>query len=83
MAARFARLSWKYEGIAYGTTLKNTGVLYEAMYLAATAMGLAPCGIGGGESAVFSEAIGVNPMIESSVGEFMLGTREEERKPDE
>jgi oxazoline/thiazoline dehydrogenase len=83
MAARFARLSWKYEGIAYGITLKNTGVLYEAMYLAATAMGLAPCGIGGGESAVFSEAIGVNPMIESSVGEFMLGTREEERRPDE
>lgn len=75
MAARFARLSWKYEGIAYATALKNVGVLYEAMYLAATAMGLAPCGLGSGDSAVFSEAVGVNPMIESSVGEFMLGTR--------
>lgn len=73
LASRFSRLSWKYRGIAYSTTLKNVGVLYEAMYLVATAMGLAPCALGGGNSALFSEATGLDPLVESSVGEFMLG----------
>jgi SagB-type dehydrogenase family enzyme len=74
LASRFARLSWKYEGIAYAITLKNVGVLYEAMYLVATAMGLAPCALGGGDAALFSTATGLDPMVESSVGEFLLGT---------
>jgi SagB-type dehydrogenase family enzyme len=73
LASRFNRLAWKYRGISYATTLKNVGVLYEAMYLAATAMGLAPCGLGSGDSALFSEATGLDPLVESSVGEFMLG----------
>jgi oxazoline/thiazoline dehydrogenase len=74
LASRFARLSWKYQGIAYALTLKNVGVLYEAMYLAATAMSLAPCALGAGNSATFSKATGLDPSAESSVGEFMLGT---------
>jgi oxazoline/thiazoline dehydrogenase len=74
-ASRFNRLCWKYRAISYSTTLKNVGVLYETMYLAATAMGLAPCALGGGDSAVFSRATGLDPLVESSVGEFMLGTR--------
>jgi oxazoline/thiazoline dehydrogenase len=76
MASRFNRLAWKYRGISYATTLKNVGVLYEAMYLAATAMGLAPCGLGTGDSTLFSEATGLDPLVESSVGEFMLGVPE-------
>jgi SagB-type dehydrogenase family enzyme len=75
LASRFARLSWKYEGIAYAATLKNVGVLQEAMYLVATAMGLAPCALGCGDSTVFSTATGLDPLVESSVGEFMLGSR--------
>jgi SagB-type dehydrogenase family enzyme len=78
LASRFARLAWKYQGLSYALTLKNAGVLYEAMYLVATAMGLAPCGAGCGDSAVFSEATGLDPLVESSVGEFMLGTREQD-----
>lgn len=74
-ASRFNRLSWKYRAISYATTLKNAGVLYEAMYLVATAMNLAPCALGGGDSALFSLAAGLDPMIESSVAEFILGTR--------
>jgi SagB-type dehydrogenase family enzyme len=75
ITSRFTRLSWKYRGIAYATTLRNVGVLYEAMYLAATAMGLAPCALGGGDSAVVAAMTSLSPLIESSVGEFMLGTR--------
>lgn len=74
LASRFTRLSWKYEGLAYATTLKNVGVLYHSMYLAATAMGLAPCALGSGDAATFKEATGCDPLVESSVGEFALGT---------
>jgi hypothetical protein len=38
-------------------------------------MGLAPCALGTGDSATFSAATGIDPLVESSVGEFMLGTR--------
>ncbi len=75
LASRFSRLSWKYQGIAYATTLRNVGVLYEAMYLVATAMGLAPCALGSGDSASFGAMTSLDPLVESSVGEFMLGTR--------
>lgn len=77
LASRFSRVSWKYESMAYSLTLKNVGVLYEAMYLAATAMNLAGCGIGSGDSALFSLVTGLDPLAESSVGEFMLGARPE------
>lgn len=74
LASRFSRISWKYRGICYAVTLKNVGVMYEAMYLAAAAMELAPCALGGGDSALFAQATGLDPLLESSVGEFMLGT---------
>jgi hypothetical protein len=43
------------------------------MYLAGTAMGLAPCALGSGDSAIFSRVTGLSPLVESSVGEFSLG----------
>jgi SagB-type dehydrogenase family enzyme len=72
LAARFQRLAWKYQSIAYAVTLKNTGALYQQMYLVATAMNLAPCGLGGGDSDLFAEAAGLDYYAETSVGEFML-----------
>jgi SagB-type dehydrogenase family enzyme len=74
LAARFARLAWKYESIAYALTLKHVGVLYQTMYLAATAMGLGPCAIGGGDADLFARAAGTDYFAETSVGEFLLGT---------
>jgi hypothetical protein len=44
------------------------------MYLVATAMGFAPCALGGGNSDVFAEAAGTDYYAESSVGEFVLGS---------
>jgi len=75
LTSRFQRLSWKYRGIAYAVTLKNVGVLYQTMYLVATAMGLAPCALGGGDAEGFALAAGTDPLVESSVGEFLLGSR--------
>jgi SagB-type dehydrogenase family enzyme len=78
VAARFQRMAWKYSSIAYAATLKHVGVLYQTMYLAATAMGLAPCGIGCGDSDLFCRAAGTDYYTETSVGEFLLGSRKNE-----
>ena len=73
IAARFGRLSWKYESIAYSLILKHVGVLYQTMYLIATAMNLAPCALGSGNADLFTKIAGTNYYAESTVGEFILG----------
>ncbi len=75
ITARFQRMSWKYESMAYSVILKNTGVLIQTMYLVATAMNLAPCAIGNGDSDLFSQMIDGDYYEETTVGEFILGTR--------
>jgi SagB-type dehydrogenase family enzyme len=61
--------------MAYAAVLKDVGVLYQTMYLVATAMGLAPCALGGGDSDLFAAAIGGDYYAEASVGEFLLGSK--------
>jgi SagB-type dehydrogenase family enzyme len=75
LAARFPRLAWKYESIAYALTLKHVGVVFQTMYLAATAMGLAACAVGGGDADLFVRAAGTEYHAETSVGEFLLGSQ--------
>lgn len=75
IAARFQRMSWKYESMAYSAILKNVGSLYQTMYLVATAMDLAPCALGGGNSDVFARAAGLDYYTETSVGEFLIGSK--------
>ncbi|ARV58822.1 dehydrogenase [Nostocales cyanobacterium HT-58-2] len=83
ISARFQRLSWKYEAIAYSLILKHIGVLYQTMYLVATAMNLAPCALGSGNADLFATAAGTDYYAESSVGEFMLGSQStDENKPE-
>jgi len=72
--ARFQRVAWKYQSMAYALMLKNTGILYQTFYLVATAMGLAPCGVGAGDSDLFCKVFGTDYLKESSIGEFMLGS---------
>ncbi len=81
VAARFGRMMWKYESMAYAAVLKHVGVLYQTMYLVATAMGLAPCALGGGNSDAFAAAAGTSYYDESTVGEFLLGSRPEATSP--
>jgi SagB-type dehydrogenase family enzyme len=75
LAARLQRVQWKYRMVSYSLILKHVGVLYQTMYLVATAMGLGARALGGGDSDRFAEVTGLNYYEESSVGEFMLGTR--------
>ncbi len=77
LAARFQRVAWKYEAMAYAAILKNVGILYQTMYLIATAMKLAACALGGGNSDIFAAAAGTDYYVETSVGEFMLGCKVE------
>jgi SagB-type dehydrogenase family enzyme len=74
LTSRFERLAWKYSGMAYAITLKNTGVLLQSMYLVATAMGLAPCALGNGDTPPATAALGLDDPSEVPVGEFILGT---------
>ncbi len=74
VTARFQRVTWKYQSMAYALILKHVGVLYQTLYLVGTAMGLATCALGGGDSDLFAEAADLNYYAEASVGEFILGS---------
>jgi SagB-type dehydrogenase family enzyme len=75
IAARFGRAMWKYQSMAYALILKDLGALVQTMYLVATAMNLAPCALGSGDITLFANATNLNPLEESSVGEFILSSR--------
>jgi len=77
LASRFRRVSYKYQSLAYRLVLQEVGALYQTMYLIATAMGLAPCALGGGDSDRFARVTGVDYYHETSVGEFILGGGDE------
>jgi len=79
LTARLPRVAWKYSCLAYALVLKNVGVVFQTMYLAATAMDLAPCAIGLGDSDLFAQAAGVDYYAETSVGEFLLGSAPAEK----
>ena len=73
LSARFPRVAWKYSSLAYAAILKDVGVVFQSMYLTATAMDLAPCALGAGNSDVFAKAIDSDYYAETSVGEFVPG----------
>lgn len=75
LTGRFGRVMRKYESMPYALMLKHVGVVYQTLYLTATAMGLAPCGLGGGDSDAFAALSGRDVLEEASLGEFLLGSR--------
>jgi len=74
VAARVGRVMWKYEGMGYAVVLKNTGVLYHALAETSSAMGLAGCPLGTDDAVAFTEATGRDPLVECSVGQFIVGS---------
>lgn len=75
LAARFARASWKYEGLAYALLLKEVGALMQTVQLTADALGLASCPLGFGDADLFAAAAGTAYAAETSVGEILIGAR--------
>jgi SagB-type dehydrogenase family enzyme len=76
MTARFQRMARFYHTIAYSLILKHVGALMQTMYLVATAMHLAPCAIGSGDSDLFADITSIPYFEEGLVGEMLLGSRE-------
>jgi SagB-type dehydrogenase family enzyme len=74
LAARFTRTQRVYGDISYSLILKEVGAVFQAAMMAAAAMGLSTCPLGCGDSLLFSDLVGVNPLTETSVGEMMLGS---------
>ncbi len=72
LVARFGRLQFKYSGMAYAAVLKDVGVLYEALALTTTGLGLGGSPLGGGDALAFAQASGIDPWVAGSVGEFLL-----------
>ena len=73
IAARFARMSWKYSSIAYSLILKDVGVLIQTLYLMATDMGLGGCALGITNIDLFAKMTGIAFHVEGPVGQFALG----------
>lgn len=73
LSARFRRVTWKYQALAYAAILKEVGGVYQTLYLVATAMGLSPCALGAGDSDRFARVAGTDYYGETSVGEFIVG----------
>jgi len=72
ITAVFERVMWKYRDIGLSLIYKDTGCLLQTLYLVATALGLAPCAIGGGTPET-SRWLGLDPLSESQVGCFLIG----------
>jgi SagB-type dehydrogenase family enzyme len=75
LTARFGRLMHSYQELGYSLILKHVGAVHQTMYLAATAMGLAGCALGAGDTSAFLAATGLDLATESPVGEFTVGSR--------
>jgi SagB-type dehydrogenase family enzyme len=73
MTARFRRLSWRYEGLAYRLVLMHVGVLMQNLYLACAAMGLAPCALDAVDIDVAARAFGADWRTEPCIGQFLVG----------
>ena len=59
--------------------LKHVGIIFQQLYLVSTALGLAPCALGVGNSRTFQYAImdDSNHEVIHSVGEFIIGSKPE------
>jgi SagB-type dehydrogenase family enzyme len=77
LVARFRPVLRKYEGMAYALILKNVGVLYQTMYLTATAtaMAIGACALGGGDVGSFTRLARTDLREKNVVGEFLIGRR--------
>lgn len=74
LTSQFKKIAWKYERMAYRSTLISLGCLFQTMSLVATAMHLGSCIVGSGDSNLFAEALNMSALQEGAVGEFALGT---------
>lgn len=77
LAARPDTVRACYGDLAYPLLLKEVGAVQQLAGMAATALGLACCPLGCGDSRLFAEVCAEDPLHFLSVGEFCIGPRSE------
>jgi SagB-type dehydrogenase family enzyme len=76
ITSRFREPGGRYGNVAYSLVLKEVGCLFQTLYLAAEAVGLGACALGGGSPAgTLARLIRTTEVAEPVVGEFALGPR--------
>ena len=80
VTAVFGRTAWKYRGVPLHLILQEVGALYQTMYLAAGALGLAACPVGVFPERAVAEILNLDIRDESEVGMFALGVPRESHK---
>jgi oxazoline/thiazoline dehydrogenase len=73
LAVRENPVGWMYGDLAYSLILKEVGAVFQLAALTATAMGLAACPLGCGDSVLFARLLGHQTSHPISVGELSLG----------
>lgn len=73
ITAVLARIMPKYPELGARLMQQDAGCLLQTMYLVSTAMGLAPCALGGGDEESDSRYLGLDPAAERLVGYFLVG----------
>lgn len=74
--ARLERMRWKH--FALTLALQDCGGLLATLYLAATALALAPCALGGIDAHAFARAAGLAQSEEPLISAFLVGAAPEE-----
>ncbi|MDP2950452.1 MAG: SagB/ThcOx family dehydrogenase [Chloroflexota bacterium] len=74
ITAIFQRTRWKYQDRSYRYVLLDAGHLGENLYLAATSLGVGPCGIGAFLDDEVNRLVGVDGQQESAVYLVSIGT---------
>ena len=77
ISARFERMSWKYESIAYKLIQQDLGCLYQTFYLVAEALDLGPCALGDVDAAMLGKVLEIEWQTEPFIGGFTLGKCDE------
>jgi SagB-type dehydrogenase family enzyme len=77
ISARFERMSWKYESIAYKLIQQDLGCLYQTFYLVAEALELGPCALGDVDSVMLGQILKIDWQTEPFIGGFTLGKCDE------
>ncbi|MEO8451887.1 MAG: SagB family peptide dehydrogenase [Gemmatimonadota bacterium] len=68
------RVNRRYDAIGYSLALKEVGALFQSAYLVASAMGLSACALGGGDSDTAARTLGLDPLLEPVIGEFLIAS---------
>lgn len=75
LTSNFDKIAWKYEKMAYRSTLISMGTIFQTLSLVATSMNLASCIVGSGDSSYFSEVLEMDSLKEGAIGEFAIGRK--------